>query len=100
MARSVKRSPPTGRFVPDMDRRAERLAEELAEQTVGRYFRTERRTQAVRVERVVMAPLGSSGIWYEVSDLSLGYLFKISEGWLREELTEMEVIAWAARGSE
>jgi hypothetical protein len=100
VARSVKRSRLTGRFVPDMDRRAEKLAQELAEGTVGRFFRTDRRNQAVQVERVIMAPLGSSGIWYEVSDLSLGYLFNISEERLREELTEMEVIAWAARGSE
>lgn len=82
-----------------MNERVEQLARELAEQTVGRAFKTDRKGQAVLLERVVMAPLGASGIWYEARDVSHGYVFKLSEERLRDELTEMEVIAWVARGS-
>jgi hypothetical protein len=75
-----------------------KMVDGLAQMTVGHCFLAIGRKQAVRVLRALPGSSANTGVVsYEVEDVTHGYKFKCSESLLGRELTDMEVVAWAAR---
>jgi hypothetical protein len=65
---------------------------------IGCSFKLEGGHRAVRILRRTLTPADRHGIWYAVEDLATGFVFDCSLGHFDgDELTDMEVIAWASR---
>lgn len=64
----------------------------------GDYYLLRSSPRAVKLVEKTVAPLGQSGKWWIVEDAAHGYEFLCSERNLNfDTLTEMEVLAWAAK---
>jgi hypothetical protein len=80
----------------------EEMEENLLSLRVGNIYNVlhmnGRAAQIVRVLSKCGSSPNRSGVWYEVEDMVYRYKFNLPSTLLGQTLTEMEIIAWSARG--